>query len=163
MEQHAPAVLQALEASALGAAIRQSTWVYGSANVAHVAAVVVFAGAVAIMDVRLLGAFAAIPAGQVLRQVRRVAVAAFCAILLSGAVLFIAEASHVALNPVFQIKVVLIGLALINVLVFEVAFRRQLAEIPPQTPLPARVRTSAFVSLACWFAAAVCGRSIAYF
>ncbi len=121
MEHHAPALLQALEASALGAAIRQSTWIYGAANVGHVAAVVVFAGAVAIMDVRLLGGFAGTPAGEVLRKVRRDAVAAFCAILLTGAVLFIAEASHVALNPVFQIKAVLIGLVLINVLVFEVA------------------------------------------
>jgi hypothetical protein len=163
MDHAAPAVFQALEASGFGAFIRQSVWVYPAANVGHVLAVIAFAGAVAIMDVRLLGGFSGAEPGEVLRGARRAAVAAFFAILLTGSILFTAEASHLVLNAVFQTKVLLIVLALLNVLIFEFAFGRKLAELPARIPLPFAARASAFVSLATWIAVAACGRSIAYF
>jgi hypothetical protein len=163
MNSAAPAIFQALEASGFGAAIRQSPWVYPVANVGHVLSVLVFAGAVAIMDVRLMGGFAATEPIQVMRAARRVAVAAFVAIGLTGSLLFTAEASHLALNPVFQTKVLLIGLALVNVVGFELVFGRRLASVPARMPLPAAARASAFVSLATWITIAACGRSIAYF
>jgi hypothetical protein len=55
MDGGAPQVLVALEASGLGAAIRQSIWIYPAAIVGHVVTIVMFAGAVAIMDSILLG------------------------------------------------------------------------------------------------------------
>jgi hypothetical protein len=64
MLAEAPQLLIALEQSALGAAIRQSTWAYPAANVGHILALTLFAGGVAAMDTRLLGAFAAGPAGE---------------------------------------------------------------------------------------------------
>ena len=162
MDHGAPAILHSIEASALAAAIRQSSWAYPLANVGHVLAVIVFAGAVAVMDTRLLGAFGTSSPGDIVRGARRVAVAAFVVIALTGAVLFAAEASHVALNRVFQIKVALIVLALVNVVVFERAFRRQLASWQPGQAMPNAVRLSAGASLALWFIVAACGRSIAY-
>lgn len=163
MEGSAPAVFQALETSGAGAAIRGSVWVYPVANVGHVLAVVVFAAAVAVMDVRLLGAFAAAPPGDVVRAARRVALGAFAFVVLSGAVLFTAEATHLILNPVFQTKLILIALGLINVLAFELVSRRRLAGFPPHMPLPLAARAAGFLSLALWLAAVACGRSIAYF
>jgi hypothetical protein len=163
MNHAAPALLQALEASGAGTAIRQSVWLYPFANVAHVVAVLVFAGAVAAMDVRLLGGFSGSDAGNVLRNARRVSLGAFAVIAITGSMLFLAEASHVALNPVFQTKLLLIALALLNVLLFELAFSRRIAELPPHMPMPFSARASAFVSLGTWLAVAACGRSIAYF
>ena len=49
----APAVFIALEGSGLGQAIRQSSWIYMAANVGHIVALVVFAGAVAVLDLRM--------------------------------------------------------------------------------------------------------------
>ena len=163
MDQAAPAMFQTLEASALGVAIRDAVWVYPAANVGHVLAVVVFAGAVAVMDTRLLGAFAATPAADVLRGARRVAVGAFLSILVTGFLLFTAEASHLVGNRVFLIKMALVALALLNVLAFQFAFGRRLEGVPPFVPLPASVRASAALSLALWFTIAGFGRSIAYF
>jgi len=56
MTDDAPAIFVALEQSGFGAAIRQSTWIYPAANIGHIVALVVFAGSIAMMDVRLLGA-----------------------------------------------------------------------------------------------------------
>jgi hypothetical protein len=163
MDHAAPAVFQALEASGFAAGIRQSIWLYPLANVGHVVAVVTFFASVAVMDLRLLGAFSATAPGVVIRNARRVAVAAFAVVALTGSMLFAAEASHLALNPVFQTKVILILLGLANVLLFEFCFGRRAAEFPANTPLPAIARVSATASLALWLAVVACGRSIAYF
>jgi hypothetical protein len=159
----APAIFQELEASGFAAFIRQAVWVYPAANVGHVLAVLVFAGAVTAIDVRLMGGFSGSAVRDVLRGGRRVALVAFLFIALTGSILFSAEASHLATNPVFQTKVLLIGLALLNVVVFELFFAPRLREFAPRMPMPASARASGFASLATWLAVAACGRSIAYF
>src|SRR4249919_2766943 len=116
MLAEAPQVLIALEQSALGAAIRQSIWAYPAANVGHILSLTLFAGGVAAMDLRLLGAFAAAPPASIVRPARRVAMLGLLLMALTGSVLFTAEASHVAMNPVFQIKAALIALGLLNAL-----------------------------------------------
>ena len=80
----APAIFVALEQSGFAAAIRQSRWLYPFANVGHIVSLVVFAGAVAVMDLRLLGAFAATAPGRVLACARIAAIAAFCGQALTG-------------------------------------------------------------------------------
>ena len=163
MNEAAPAIFIALEDSALGHAIRQSTWAYMVANVGHIVSLVVFAGAVAVMDLRMAGAFAATSPGYVLRAARRIVVIAFVGLVLTGATLFIAEASHVILNPVFQIKLGLIALGLANVALFEFLVAPKVKDLPPLTPLPAAARFFGVLSIATWIAVAICGRSIAYF
>jgi len=163
MEHAAPAIFVALEQSGFAAAIRQSTWIYPIANVGHIVALVCFAGAVVVMDLRLLGALSATAPLALIVRARRFAVAAFCGMAATGFLLFSAEASHVALNPVFQIKMALVALGLLNAGVFELAARRWVATLPPgaATPLPARA--VGLFSLGVWLAVAASGRAIAYF
>ena len=163
MLDSAPEVFVALEGSGFGQAIRQSGWIYMAANVGHIVALVVFAGAVAVLDLRLAGAFAATAPGYVLSRARRVAILAFLGLIVSGAVLFTAEASHVIMNRVFQVKLALIGLGLLNVALFEVFTAPKVRDLPPLTPLPAAARRAGLASIAAWIAVAICGRSIAYF
>ncbi|GIK79562.1 MAG: hypothetical protein KJZ73_01860 [Pseudorhodoplanes sp.] len=162
MTDAAPAVFVALEASALGAAIRQSTWIYMAANVGHIVSLVVFAGAIAVMDLRLAGALAATAPGAVLRTFRNVAIAGFAGLALTGAVLFTAEASHVIINPVFQVKLALIALGLANLAVFEFFTASRVRDLPPQRPLPKAARIAGIASFAIWLAVAAAGRTIAY-
>src|SRR5688572_6990019 len=124
MTDAAPAVFVAIEGSAFAAMIRQSPYAYMTANVAHILSLMVFFGAVAVMDLRLAGWFAATSPAAILRGARTVAIIGFLGMIASGIVLFAAEASHVILNPMFQIKLILIGLGLLNIVVFELAFAR---------------------------------------
>jgi hypothetical protein len=163
MLAEAPQVLIALEQSVLGAAIRQSTWAYPAANVLHILALTLFAGGAAAMDARLLGLFAAAPPASVVLPARRIAIVGLMGMILSGAVLFTAEASHVAMNPVFQIKAALIALGVLNAVLAARALASALAAAGPHELLPARVRVAAAVSLLIWLAVAACGRLIAYF
>jgi hypothetical protein len=83
--------------------------------------------------------------------------------VLSGLTLFTAEASHVVLNRVFQVKLGLIALGLANIVAFEVWVTPKVQNLAPLAPLPDAARTIATASLAIWFCVAACGRLIAYF
>lgn len=163
MLAEAPQFLIALEQSGLGAAIRQSTWVYPTANVGHILALTLFAGSVAAMDARLLGAFAAAPPSVIVRPARRMAAIGLLLMALTGSVLFTAEASHVAMNRVFQIKAGLIALGVLNALLAAKPLNAVLDKMPAFEPLPPRVRLAALASLLIWISVAACGRLIAYF
>jgi hypothetical protein len=153
-EHPAPDFLIALEQSGVGLAIRQSIWAYPAANVTHILALTVFAGAVTVMDLRMLGAFRETLPASVIPPARWAAVAAL--------IVFTAEASHVAMNPIFQIKLVLIIIGIANALIVQRSLRKVLAETPEMTPLPIRFRMSAVLSLSIWLCVAGLGRFIAY-
>jgi len=81
----------------------------------------------------------------------------------TGFMLFTAEATHVAGNPVFQIKAALIVLGILNALLAGYLLREALEETQAFEPLPTAAKLSALLSLTIWFATAACGRLIAYF
>jgi hypothetical protein len=159
----APQILVTLEQSAFASAIRQSVWAYPLANVGHIVALTLFAGSVAIMDLRLLGAFRATPPAAIVRRARIAAMLGLALMALTGFMLFAAEASHVAVNPVFQIKAALIALGVLNALVIAGPAVAALGSTPPNAALPARLRLAAALSLGIWISVAACGRLIAYF
>jgi hypothetical protein len=163
MTDAAPAIFVAIEGSAFAAAVRQSPWAYMAANVAHILSLMVFFSAVAVMDLRLAGFFQATWPGSLLRRARVVAIAGFIGLVASGAVLFVAEASHIVLNGMFQFKLALIGLGLINIVWFEYVVAEKVKDVQPHTPLPGAARLIGVTSLAIWLAVAACGRLIAYF
>jgi hypothetical protein len=163
MTDAAPAIFVALEQSGFAAAIRQSLWLYPAANIGHIVSLVVFAGALAVMDIGLLGGLAATAPGRVLARARGVAIAALAGMAVTGFMLFSAEASHLVLNPVFQLKAILVGAGLVNVAIYEFWARRVVDGLAPGASMPPRAKLAGALSLGIWLAAAACGRSIAYF
>jgi hypothetical protein len=163
MTDAAPAVFVALEQSGFAAAVRQSTWLYPAANIGHIVALAFFAGAVAVMDVRLLGGLAATAPARLLARARGFALAALTGMAVTGVALFSAEASHLVLNPAFQLKAALVGAGLINVAIYEFWARRAVEGLAPGASMPARAKVAGVLSLSIWVAVAACGRSIAYF
>jgi len=162
MNTAAPGFLVALETSELGALIRQSAWIYPTANVGHVLAIVLFAGAIAVMDVRLMGGMAGSDPARVVRGARRAAVIALVGVLLSGAILFTAEASHVALNGIFQMKLALIAFGIAHALFIGNRAARALDTLGPQAPMPGFARFAGALSLLTWLGVVGLGRYIAY-
>lgn len=163
MTDAAPEIFVALEQSSFAAAVRQSLWLYPAANVGHIVALTFFAGAVAVMDVRLLGGLAATSPAFLLARARGFAVAALAGMAVTGCVLFSAEASHIALNPAFQLKAALVAAGLINVAIYEFWAKRTVERLVPGASMPARAKVAGVLSLGIWVAVAACGRSIAYF
>jgi hypothetical protein len=163
MSNGAPAIFVALEHSAFSAAIRQSVWLYPAANIGHIVCLLLLAGSIAVMDVRLLGGLAAADPMIVLSRGRMFAAAGLMGMGITGFVLFAAEAGHLVLNPVFRLKLLLIAAALLNIAIFEMIGRRAVARLPAGAPMPTSARSAGLLSLTFWIAVAACGRGIAYF
>jgi len=159
----AAAVFVALEQSDFASTIRQSVWLYPAANVSHIIFLFLFAAALGVMDVRLLGGLAATDPARLLARARAFAIVALAGMVLSGLMLFSAEAGHLALNPVFQLKLTLIAAGGVNIALYEFMARPEVQRLAPGIPMPARARLAGLLSLLIWIAVAACGRSIAYF
>ena len=133
----------------------RSPLAYPVANIVHVLGLAMLLGPIALVDLSLLGAFRALPLQPFVAAVRPFAVAGLAAMLLSGPVLFAADAVALAGSGTFRLKLILVGLALANALAFPLAWRGG-----GQVGRPARAM--AVLSLLLWTAAAIAGRWIAY-
>jgi hypothetical protein len=153
------AILVALEASEPAQALRRSVWLYPSANVLHVLGLMGFFAVIAAMDVKALRPSSAPELRDFIRRLRPAAIAFLLLQIATGLMLFLPEATHIAHNTVFLVKLGVIGLALANVGMLEVALARAHAV----GDLPSGVRAAAAASLVLWLAVAALGRLIAYF
>ncbi|TCT09812.1 hypothetical protein EDC22_1066 [Tepidamorphus gemmatus] len=151
-------ILAAVEASAFGATMRRSVWLFPAANVLHVVGAMVFFALVAAMDVAVLR-HSATGARGVIASIRPYAVAGLLVQIVTGLMLLVPEASHIGMNPAFRIKLLAIGLALLNVAVLEGILHAAARDLT----LLRLARFAAAASLAVWLAVAALGRLIAYF
>ncbi|MFN4142563.1 hypothetical protein [Aestuariivirga sp.] len=145
----------ALEQSAFGDLVRQSTWLYPAANVLHVLGVIGFFATVAVMDLALLRALPGGAAKAAVARFRPFAALLLAVIAATGLVLFTPEASALAANPALRAKLLLVLLGLANVAVNEAALRSA-------GPDSGTVRLTAGLSLLVWLGVAALGRTIAY-
>ena len=105
-----------LEASALGNAMRGSgVWTYGLVNLTHILGVGALFGSVLLLDLRLLGAWRAIPLAAIERPAVPVAAAGFAVAAVSGVCMISTNATEYDGNPFIYIKFPAIGIALLNV------------------------------------------------
>jgi len=148
-----------LEASPLGSWARGSAFGYPLANLAHLLGLVMLVGAIGVLDLRLLGLFRRLPAAALAQSLIPVAAAGLALMILSGAVMFSADAGALVRSALFRWKLVLIAAALANVAVFHRLWRRGERW---SAGVPAAARLTAAASLGLWLAAATLGRLIAY-
>lgn len=159
MEEHdAPAWAAWLEATALGAAARESLWLYPVVSVLHILGIALLVGGIVAFDLRVLGAGREIPLPAAGRLILPLARLGFAAAVVSGVVMLAADASHLATNPAFLVKAVLLALAGANVALFHGHAQRDLA-----APVGLLARASAAASALLWLSVAATGRAIAYF
>jgi hypothetical protein len=154
--------LEALEGSALGAAMRSSPWLYPAAEIVHLLGLATLVGCAAAFDLRLLGVSRYLPARATARHLLRCARAGFGAAAVSGFLLFSADATEVAANPAFRWKLALITVAGLNALRFHLGPFRGAEHWDLERPAPAGARMAAAVSLAAWAGVVTAGRLIAY-
>lgn len=149
--------LQYVEFSALGGAARGSLWLYPLANLMHVVGASLLVGAIVVFDLLLLRSQFS-RASDVSRVALGVAAAGLAFLLLSGPVMFSAEATAFGRNPVFLAKMILIIAGFANLALYHLAKRRTLRH----PPVPPKARLHAAVSAGVWILAVIAGRSIAY-
>jgi hypothetical protein len=145
-------------------ALRESDVVFPLIETFHVLAITLIAGTIVTVDLRVCGL---IFRGESLIRITRTLLPytwyGFIVMVITGLPLFAAEAGKLYGNPAFRVKLLLLGLAGLNALLFhKTAFRAlEDSERRGSTSLPARAFAS--MSIVLWSGIIVSGRLIAVF
>lgn len=143
--------------------VKSSVWAYPLLETAHVIGLALLFGAIAMMDLRLLGVGRHLRVEALGRHLLPAAWTGFAINAVSGGLLFLSDAAEFAANTAFRLKLVLIALAGINALWFHArVYSRAGAWDREGGGSPVSAKAAALLSLLLWLAVITAGRMIAY-
>jgi hypothetical protein len=150
-----------LEASLLARTLKAGPWLYPLVNLAHLLGIALLVGAIATLDLRLVGFWPDTSIASLSRTTVPVAATGLALGILTGPALFAVRATEYMENPFLWAKfgAVALGIANLAALHGSAAWRSNDGESPR---FRSRLALAGAVSLAAWFAAVTAGRMIAY-
>ncbi len=151
-----------LESTALGLAMRKSTWLYPAVETTHLIGLAILVGSIAVLDLRLMGFSRGLSVRKLASHTLPWTVGSSFLILPSGLMMFAAHATDFVSNPVFALKICLIMAAVTNAALFHVTIFRGAAAWDVDVMPPTAARASAALSLLLWLSVIACGRLLAY-
>ncbi len=144
--------------------LRESQVAYPAVQVLHVLGLVLMIGTVVVVDLRLLNViFRKQSAHAILSQLLPISWVGFTILLLSGPLLFAAQAEKVYGNPFLRLKFLLLVIAGLNVAVFHRTTYRKVARWGESDATPAQAKVAASLSLAIWAAVLSASHYIPYY
>ena len=147
----------------LSVAIRESIWVYPILNVLHCVGILLVAGTIVVVDLRLLGAgLRSLRVSSVVRQVLPWTLGGFCFMAVTGSLLAWSEPVRLYRSMFFPWKMVFLGMAGLNALLFHRGIYRGVGAWDLSAITPARARIAGIVSMLCWISVIAAGRAIGY-
>ena len=139
------------------------SWMFPLLETLHVFSLIAVLGTIALVDWRLLGL--ASPAHSVTalsRQALPWTWGGFVLAVASGALMTAGQAGEYITNPAFQLKLLLMVLAGINMAAFHLIPWRTVSHWDRGAPTPAAARVAGLLSLTLWIGVIACGRWIAF-
>lgn len=158
--QHAT---QWLSETSLALAISGSAYYFPLLETVHVVGVALVIGTISLVDLRLLGlASRGRAVSSVAAHMLPISWTGFAIALISGALMFIANATMYVSNRAFQLKLVVLALAGINMLLFHRLTYRSISAWDEAAVPPAAVKLAGGISLSCWIVTVFLGRWIGF-
>jgi hypothetical protein len=155
--------LQGLEQTALAVRIRDGLYLFPFLESAHVIGLTIVFGTILVIDLRLLGlASSHRPFERIAGDTLKWTLAAFVLTAITGALMFITNAGVYFHNTYFRVKVLLLVLAALNAIGFELTARRHVSRWGDSGSPPPLARAIAVASLVIWLGVIVTGRMIGF-
>ena len=152
-----------LDSTPWSTALHESLYAYALIESTHVLALMLFAGSILMLDLRLIGAsFNSIRVSEMSSRLLPWTIAGFAIMVVTGALLFYAIPVRTYHSIWFRIKAALFIVAAINVWWFHRRLSRNRDAWDAQPKPPLGVRLSGAVSILAWGSVIVMGRMIAY-
>ena len=156
-------ILSSLESSSLATRIRESLLLFPMLESFHVIGLTMVFGTIAIIDLRLLGlASTRRPFTRIANEVLKWTWAAFGLTVITGALMFTTNAGVYFHNFYFRSKMLLLLLAGINMLVFELTAGRSVEQWDKDRSAPLSGKTMAALSIVLWISIIFLGRWIGF-
>jgi len=156
------ALLGALEEGGVGAAMRDSLWLFPLVETVHIIGFSILVGSLVAFDLRLLGVSKRLSVRLLARHLLPWSLAALLLIVPTGVMMFASEATDLVDNAAFVVKMVLLMLAATNAAAFHLGVFRNAALWDQNAPSPTGAKLHAVASLLIWVGVITCGRMIAY-
>lgn len=156
------ALLGALEEGGVGAAMRDSLWLFPLVETLHIIGFSVLVGSIVAFDLRILGVSRRLSVRLLARHLLPWSLAALLLIVPTGVMMFASEATDLVDNGAFVVKMVLLMLAGTNAAAFHLGVFRSAALWDQNAPSPTGAKLHAVASLLIWMSVITCGRMIAY-
>ena len=154
---------QWLQDTPWGTGIRESTWVFPIIEGTHAIGIAFSVGILLIMDLRLAGVLLRRePVSQVSNQLMPWSLGGFVIMFITGILLFWSQAMKAYGSIFFRIKLVLLVLAAINALAFELTLRRNIVAWDTDEKPPFRARLAGILGVVLWAGVIAAGRTMAY-
>jgi hypothetical protein len=152
-----------LQALPWASGVKESAWQFPVIESVHSLAIAVMFWPAALVDLRLLGlAMRRRTVSAVTGQFLPWVWIGFIVMVMSGVVLFSAEAVKCYKSPFFRVKLILIAVAGLNALIFHKSVFGHAASWEKDPRLPWRARFAGGCSLAVWIGVIAMGRGLAY-
>ena len=152
-----------LEALPFAEAIRIGVWWFPVVETIHVLAIVFVLGSIARVDLRLIGAISRDrPITHVSSEMLPWTWASFVVAAISGTALFTARAIHYVDTIYFDLKMILMIAAGINMLYFEYVTKKTSMQWDRDARPPGNVRFAGATSLILWLGVVATGRFIGF-
>jgi hypothetical protein len=149
--------------TAVGTYIRESTWEFPVIEGIHVLSIAMSVGMILWFDLRLLGInMRHRPVSEVFRNVYWWMVGGFSAAVISGILLFWAEADRAFPNLFARLKFLGLLCAGLNILYFHFVTQRTQSDWDNDLRPPLRVRMAGLMSITWWVVVVAAGRLMAY-
>jgi len=150
---------QFCENSAVGEAIRNSSWLFPVIESFHLLGLAVIGGAVLVVDLRLFGlGLRRHPVAQLARDAQPWQIGSLIVMLISGALLFSSEAIKCYYHEAFWVKMTSLFLAIL----FTFTVRRKVALADEARVGPVWSKLVAVVSVTLWSGVGIGGRWIGF-
>ena len=130
-------ILHWIRDTSLGAAVRQSRWMFATGETLHFIGLSMLVGGILVVDLRLLGFIRRVPVRAALAFLPFV-IAGFLINLATGIVFFSADPMMYWPNPAFKLTMLMILLAGVNALVFMVLQHRHTLSLGADASFVAR-------------------------
>ncbi len=154
---------QWLDHSSVGTAIRQSLWLFPAIETLHLLGMAVLVGSIGVLDLRLIGWLGRQqPVSRMAGRLIPWAWIGFVVQVVTGALLFSSEAVKIYGNPAFRLKMILLLLAGLQALIFQVVVLPRGASWDDKGPLPRLAKTMGLISILLWIGIVAAGRFIGF-
>ena len=158
-----PKLWPAIEGSPVGQFIAASSWAFPTLECVHVIAITTVIGTILVMDLRLIGlASTQIPVTVMSKDTLGWTWGAFVLAFITGTLLFISKATNYVVNPFFFWKLVMIGVAGVNMAIFNFITSRSVESWDADPQLPRNAKIAGGVSLSLWVLIVFLGRAIGF-
>jgi len=147
-------ICQWIHQTQLSIAIRESIWVYPILDVLHCVGILLVAGTIVVVDLRLLGfGMRGSSISSVIHQVLPWTLGGFAFMSFTGTLLAWSEPVRLYHSLFFPWKLLFLGVAGLNAFFFHYGIHRG---------TPVRARLAGAVSILCWILVIAAGRAIGY-